>query len=281
MAARREVLKANDFKKESVLNVKKRRRAIKPKKNVSKNEDIEDKLEEIDLEDPEFSKEDRLVSRLYREVVDVIMSSNSLRENQVDSAISEMKEEIHQGHRKGFRRFRRINFSKPANCCGYLRRYAICHTGLVKELIWNFFTSQDAFCDVARKEITTKNHLKIISLGGGPGNDLVGFCSALQEIPNSVKELDLYIVDVCKGWQPVFPAILRKAKDTDFGSFSRFLKKVKINIGFMEADLTAHGMFKNATLATTLKEVDLVLVVKVTSFLSDGEAGNLISVSYF
>lgn len=228
--------------------------------------------------DEKFNNEDMLISRLYREVVDEVMAKNTLGESTVDSAIKEMKQEIFQGHRKGFRRFRGINFNKPVNCCGYLRRYAVCHTGLVKKIMSNFFLGKNktAISDAAKHEILKQESLTVVSLGGGPGNDLVGFCCALQEMPNSVKELNLYIVDVGKTWGSIFPTIVKKAISSSFGSFSECLKKTKINAGFMEADLTANGIFKNEDLSSILLKADLVLMIKLTSFLPDQEAGDLI-----
>lgn len=273
MAACREKPTAKDFKKRMNDSSKLDRGKIRNKKCVLVNDKDDQEIE--------FNQEDKLICRLYRQVVDDIMSCHKLREMYVDSAIQAMKEEIFQGHKKGFRRFHGIDFCKPVNCCGYLRRYAVCHTGLVKHIMWNFFTHADPCSAFATFEITQRKHLKIITLGGGPGNDLVGFCSALREIPNGVKELDMYIVDVSEGWNVVFPKILRKAKDTDFGSFSHFVKEMKINTGFMAADLTASNMFKNKTLLATLRKVDVVLMVKLTSFLSDTVTADLINVSAF
>lgn len=235
-----------------------------------------------DVELLQFNNEDRIISRLYREVVDDIMARNKLRESKVDYSIVEMKREILQGHKKGFRRFRGINFGKPVNCCGYLRRYAICHTGLVKQIIWNFFLDKNKtfFSELAKAEIITQNHLKVVSLGGGPGSDLVGFCCALQEIESSVKELDLFVVDIGESWEDVFLTILRKAFSGNFGSLSDCMKKTKINAGFKEADLTSKGIFRDKDLLKFINEADLVLMVKVTSFMADADAGDLIHVSF-
>lgn len=230
-----------------------------------------------------FNNEDRLISRLYREVVDEIMLINKLLESKVNIALDEMKHEIFLGHKKGFRRFRGIDFNRPKNCCGYLRRYAVCHTGLVKQIMWKFFKNKknSVLSKLAKNEIKKQNHLKVVSLGGGPGNDMVGFCSAIQEIFHSITEIDIYVIDVSKGWKTIFPTILRKAATGNFGSFTEFVKKIKINTGFMEADLTAIGIFENKLLSDCLAEADIVLMVKMTSFLPDTETGDLIHVSIY
>lgn len=256
--------------------------------SVSSYDDSEIKSTDDDSEsscddnfNEDFNNEDRLISRLYREVVDEIMLIKKLQESKVNVALDEMKQEIFLGHKKGFRRFRGIDFNKPKNCCGYLRRYAVCHTGLVKQIMWKFFKNKknSVVSKLAKNEIVKENHLKVVSLGGGPGNDMVGFCSALQEIFHSTTEIDIYVIDVSKGWETVFPTILRKAATGNFGSFTEFVKKIKINTGFMEADLTSKGIFENKLLSNCLAEADIVLMVKLTSFLPDTEAGDLIHVS--
>lgn len=256
--------------------------------SVSSYDDSEMKSTDDDSEsscddnfNEDFNNEDRLISRLYRKVVDEIMLINKLGESKVNVALDEMKQEIFLGHKKGFRRFRGIDFNKPKNCCGYLRRYAVCHTGLVKQIMWKFFKNKknSVLSKLAKNEIVKENHLKVVSLGGGPGNDMVGFCSALQEIFHSTTEIDIYVIDVSKGWETVFPTILRKAATGNFGSFTEFVKKIKINTGFMEADLTSKGIFENKLLSNCLAEADIVLMVKLTSFLPDTEAGDLIHVS--
>ena len=296
MALHQKTYTAEDFKKDKKVDKPKIMLNDSSESNISEDDDsselsndcdeneytFSDSSCEDDLNE-EFNNEDKLISRLYREVVDEIMLINKLREYKVNVALDEMKLEISQGHRKGFRRFRGLDFNKQINCCGYLRRYAVCHTGLVKQIMWRFLKGRktSALTQLAKNEIIEQNHLKVVSLGGGPGNDLVGFCSALQELVNSIREFDLYIIDICSGWKTVFPTILRKASKGNFGSFTEYAKKIKINTGFMAADLTAKGIFENECISICLADADIVFMVKLTSFLPDTEAGDLIQVSFF
>lgn len=235
---------------------------------------IESDSKSRDSDDDLFINEDWKIAELYRTIVDDLMADKKLEESDVDWAISKMKEDINLGHKNGFRRFR-INFCKATNRCAYLRRYAVCHTGLVKQAIWRIFTRKRN--THARDIIFATSRLKVASLGGGPGNDLVGFCSALQETTNTIKELDLKVVDVGQGWVSTFPSILKRASNSDFGSLSSLLKKMKIETSFIQADLISDEVYKDGTsLSSVLAEANVVLMVKLLSFLSDKETENVI-----
>lgn len=225
-----------------------------------------------------FNNEDKVIARLFREVIDKIISDNRYEEKKVNSAISKMKEEIHLGHKKGFRKFHGINFCKPENRCAYLRCFAICYTGLVKKAIWNFFNENNSSCKKASNIILDSNLRKVLSLGGGPGNDLIGFCSAVQETSNNIKELDLKIVDINDDWISVFTEILRTASKANFGSLSALMRRVKINTGFLQRNLSEAKIFEDVTLSNTLHEVDIVLMVKLASFIPEQELEKLIQV---
>lgn len=249
------------------------------KKRFTIADDSDNKLRSV-TKTYQFNNEDKIIARLYREVIDKTMTDNKFGDMKVTIAISKIKEEIHLGHKRGFRKFPGINFGKPENRCAYLIRYAICYTGLVKKAIWDFFNENNSSCPKAR-DILTSNHRKVVSLGGGPGNDLIGFCSALQETSNNIEELDLKIVDINDGWISVFPEILRKASKANFGSLSALMRRVKINTGFLQRNLSEAKIFEDVTLSNILDEVDIVLMVKLVSFLPKQEVEELIQVRDF
>ncbi|XP_054715314.1 uncharacterized protein LOC129224790 [Uloborus diversus] len=222
----------------------------------------------------EAIKEDRLIAQLYRRVVDDIMTLYNVKESRVDSAIKKLRKDIHQGHKKQFKHFAGILFTKPSHCCAYLRRYAICHTGMVKSGMCMFFSSPQFFefyFKMAELEC-----VNIVSLGGGPGSCLIGLCSALCEKQCSFSKIDIKIVDSGSVWSDIFPRIIREAKSFQAGSITKFLETTYLTTGFLQLDLTRDDIFDHETLSVTLESAHIILMVKMISFLSEEHAGDLL-----
>lgn len=64
-----------------------------------------------------------------------------------------------------------LNFNSLSLCVGYLHRYAICHTVMVRKAFVQLLLSPP---DEIRMKLQEKR-LDLVFLGSGPGNDLVGF----------------------------------------------------------------------------------------------------------
>ncbi|KFM68374.1 hypothetical protein X975_06926, partial [Stegodyphus mimosarum] len=229
--------------------------------------------------DPEmnddFVSDDLTVLKLYRKEAYAIAEKHDVEICDIVQAIVSMKQIISQGHKNKFQNFAGIDFNKPVNRSAYLIRYAACHTGLVKQAMWRMFHRKPSiFVDM----LLNREYFNVVSLGGGPGSDIVGFCSALQEFSNCINSLDLTVVDIKAGWVGVLQSIIEKVICCEFKnfSFSQMLKDVSVCTQFVVADLTNEKFSENEDLIDALVVADVVLMVKLTSFLPPEEKLHLI-----
>ncbi|XP_035228495.1 uncharacterized protein LOC118200640 [Stegodyphus dumicola] len=223
----------------------------------------------------DFVSDDLTVLKLYRKEAYAIAEKYDIEICDIMQAIVCMKQAIAQGHKNKFRNFAGIDFNKPVNRSAYLIRYAACHTGLVKQAMWRIFHRKPSiFLDI----LLSRVYLNVVSLGGGPGSDIIGFCSALQEFSNCINFLHLTVVDIKAGWVGVLQSIIDKVICCEFKnfSFSQMLKDVSVCTRYVVADLTNETFSENEDLMDALGVADVVLMVKLTSFLPPEEKLQLI-----
>ncbi|KFM68375.1 hypothetical protein X975_06927, partial [Stegodyphus mimosarum] len=213
-----------------------------------------------------FFREDVTVFQLYKRQVREIKKLHGIRTSESIEAVFSMIRTISKGHKHSFQRFSGLDFNEPRNRCAYLLRYATCHTGLVRKAMWNIFQRELLFVD----KLKNKDELNIVSLGGGPGNDILGFCSALQEFSNCVTSFDFTVVDIKDGWSGILDSLIQKTKSSEFESlsFSKMFKNVNVSSSFILADLIDKRISENEDLTNALNAADVVLMVKLTSFHS-------------
>ncbi|KAF8782514.1 hypothetical protein HNY73_012786 [Argiope bruennichi] len=160
-----------------------------------------------------------------------------------------------------------IDYTKKSNCIGYLHRYAACHTALVFDAVTDIFNS--SFSDVLSPKLNKKS-LNVMFLGGGPGNDFVGFLTALHDHHRHLFDLNVSIVDKDSGWEDIFNETMEILRQGQGGKAGSFFDEVNVITTFITADL------KNAeewdeSLQIKLQNADIVFFVKVLSHIPDDD----------
>ncbi|GIY03977.1 uncharacterized protein CEXT_515461 [Caerostris extrusa] len=156
---------------------------------------------------------------------------------------------------------------KKNNCLAYLHRYAICHAALVTEAVTDIFESSSSTILTSKLD---KRKLNVMFLGGGPGNDFVGFLTALNGRCDRLFDLDVTIVDKMSGWEDIFTETVKELRKGE-GSYEKvgsIFDEVNIFPTFIKADLSEYDAW-TAEMKNKLKTADIVFLVKALSHVPD------------
>ncbi|GIY00682.1 uncharacterized protein CDAR_517901 [Caerostris darwini] len=160
-----------------------------------------------------------------------------------------------------------IDYTKKDNCLAYLHRYAICHAALVAEAVTDIFESSSSTILTSKLD---KRKVNVMFLGGGPGNDFVGFLTALNGRCERLFDLDVTIVDKMSGWEDIFTETVKELRKGE-GSYEKvgsIFDEVNIFPTFIKADLSEYDAW-TAEMENKLKTADIVFLVKALSHVPD------------
>lgn len=173
----------------------------------------------------------------------------------MDAAISAVIESFDYGNGH---RFSDIDLKRPDMRCGFVFRYAAHGAALVRCRILEGVR----YCPEL-KSILKKNLLKVVSLGSGPGNDAIGFCSAMRR-SNFSGTLEIVMTDAIPNWSEFVDITEQFLGQGDFGEASNlFLQgQVELFYGKREYILPDHlpGL--------GLLQFDIVLICKLLSIMN-------------
>lgn len=161
-----------------------------------------------------------------------------------------------------------LDYNDLNNCFGYLHRYSACHTALVRNVLKRVFHVSPP--PAIKRMLCVKDSLHVISLGGGPGNDIVGFISALYGRHYGFLHITFTLVDQMAGWQEVFNQTVKMVRRGNYGNASALFKDCQVQETFLRADLTNKFSWKD-NLQKRLENADIFLLVKVLSVVPDGQ----------
>ncbi|CAL1273284.1 unnamed protein product [Larinioides sclopetarius] len=160
-----------------------------------------------------------------------------------------------------------IDYTKKSNCIGYLQRYAACHAALVLDAISDIFDSSSSHVLLSK---LNKKSLNVMFLGGGPGNDFVGFLTALFSHHYHLFDLDVTVVDKMSGWEDVFSETVENLRGGDCGKASWFFEEVNIMTTFIAVDLKNIEEW-NKNMKDKMQNADIVFFIKALSHIPDGD----------
>ncbi|GBM78491.1 hypothetical protein AVEN_114803-1 [Araneus ventricosus] len=152
-----------------------------------------------------------------------------------------------------------LDYSNPECRCAYVYKYANLHAGMVTKYFRKF---------IRKKEI--RNHfqrgIKICSLGGGPGTDIIGIFKALGVIPYFQHRINqVSVLDICGGWSNTFENIISclltgKVKDVP----ETFVSSKKFKHELIEVDLL-RSLPENVV--EIISNADIISMVKFMSVI--------------
>ncbi|CAL1296404.1 unnamed protein product [Larinioides sclopetarius] len=153
-----------------------------------------------------------------------------------------------------------LDYSYPECRCAYVYKYANLHAGMITKYFRKF---------IKKKEIKNnfQRGIKICSLGGGPGTDIIGIFKALAVMPYFHHRINrVSVLDICGDWSNTFENIILsllagKVKDVP----ETFISSKKFRHELVEVDLLQElpenvvEIISNADIISMVKFMSVIL----------------------
>lgn len=216
----------------------------------------------------------RLFHNLWCKVALELQKYEKLSSEDVRGAIEKLKDPFRKERVSSD--FSKIDFENPTNCCAYLVRLATCHTSLTRFATEEFLVGNGIDPQLFIDELTRgSGQLSIVSLGGGPGTDAIGFCNALAFLC-PVKRANVCVMELWKYWRTALRETINVIGSKIAGEHSDFFGEMEVLFEFQQVDLTAE--VSDAHLKR-IREADVILMVKFVSILDGACKEDLLRVS--
>ncbi|GBN04649.1 hypothetical protein AVEN_238652-1 [Araneus ventricosus] len=223
-------------------------------------------LDSDENKDEDNADIEKTIGSFYTSLVAHLMKKFSIQERDISFAIQcmiRLYKKVKEGELRSD-----VEFNEKETCIGYLFRYAACHTALVLKASTTVFDSPDNKLNLKLENTS----LNIMFLGGGPGNDALGFLLFLYGKHEYIRDLSITVVDKKHGWEEFFKEIIDLYKRIKIPTFMRernIFKCVNVISSFIAADLTNSSDWSDEELLNKLKHADVVFFVKSLSNIPD------------
>lgn len=202
---------------------------------------------------------------LYYQIMSDLMEETDVPEEVISDAISSIKDYFKWSEGG---RFSDLDFNKEDTLCGYIDRYADHGAGLARCKILEALEN----CRELRS-ILEKSHLSVVSLGGGPGNDAIGFCSAMSR-SHFAGRLVIHVVDKARLWQKCISMVRELLDKGIYGDTSHVFQQGKVALYFSPFTLPGELRY------LAMYEFDIVLICQLISFIQWADKRKLIQVKF-
>lgn len=216
--------------------------------------------------DGKRSIEENHFRRLYDKVIsEFLEQTDDVTEEEIMVAISCIKDSFNRS--KG-RRFSDLDFNREDILCGYIDRYGPHGAGLARCKVLEALKNCTELAS-----LLAKSRLKVVSLGGGPGNDAIGFCSAMSQ-SDFAGRLVIHVVDEAKLWQNCISKVRELLDKGNYGDASHLFQQEKVELYFSPFTLPGDLRY------LPMHEFDVVLICKLISIMEWPDKKNLVQVKF-
>lgn len=223
---------------------------------IGSNEDGKDTDEQDDLRTEE-SEEDHFI-RLFTLILNVIIDVKGLKDEEIVKSIYSLKDS------RNFKiepKPKPLEYDKFENIAAFLHYSSRLGAGLARLKILEAARN----CKTLEKKLKKPN-LNVICLGSGPGNDAIGFLSALSEIYYP-ENLRITVVDKFKEWFFCTKIADVFIKEDNFGKASEICKKTKVEFFYIDADIETSQTPKHEEYLQHLSEADVIIICRLITNL--------------
>ncbi|XP_054707084.1 uncharacterized protein LOC129216893 [Uloborus diversus] len=149
------------------------------------------------------------------------------------------------------------NYNDAAHRCAYLHKYAMCYTGMTHDLFYLAVSKSN----MIKVYLNAKEKLRLCSLGGGPGSDLVAM---LQVFHNcfDFAHCHVTVIDYLAEWRNVFVSVVRELQSGQYGGIAEMLQPQYFRYEYVQANLL---LPLNANIQKIIQQSDFVSMVKFIS----------------
>lgn len=223
-------------------------------------------------DDHKNCKEERYFNRLLQMVLDCVISLKQIPENDITQSISS----IICTFQRGSEQFSYVNLKKWENLCAYLFRYGLHGAILTRIKVLEAIENCPALQSVLKKR-----SLRVITLGGGPGNDSIGICSALQDYhTRSQININVTVVDAVREWSLCVNLVKSFIPEGEFGNISELFNSNNVDLSFLNVQLPGNRRLDKKYFQK-LEKADIILMTKLISSLEWHDKKNIITVNTF
>ncbi|KAG8183334.1 hypothetical protein JTE90_023983 [Oedothorax gibbosus] len=213
---------------------------------------------------PKPKMSNQLISLLYDAVLRNDVCSNAVTETEIKSAIKNMTE-VYKPRLNSLSSTEKhlADYNTVAYRCAYLHKYAAFHSAIVRDVLVTVLNQDRDFFRSLYDKLTT-SMLKICSLGGGPGSDIVGIVAALSQIASF--QCSAKVVDLKADWEHTLGSVVHELRCRDYGLLGQCFQVENFRWEYLMADLLENEVEDNVTGA--IGDADWVTMVKFVSAAS-------------
>lgn len=155
-----------------------------------------------------------------------------------------------------------IDFNESENLCAYFYRYS----PLSAQLSRNKISEALGNCEALELCFDSWITMNVVSIGGGPGCDIVGMLSALRAFNLSCKKLNFVVIDKVKRWKSFLNVVEFLLLEGDFGDASRMFQETNAKISFVCEDVCKDDT-PGSVYYEVLQNSDVILMKNILSTL--------------
>ncbi|CAL1274675.1 unnamed protein product [Larinioides sclopetarius] len=209
------------------------------------------------------------IMRMYWNVINDEMARHSVKEDEVRIALRRVKDAYLPMRERSLKTHCSDRFNALADCYAYLHLYAPLHTSMAYDIMsWILSEIPGWF----RTFLSSHELLKICSLGGGPGADVIGVVTALQDEFGYINTF-ANIVDIFSAWSRTFQAVLHKMTSGYYGDKGRCLSSQFFKWSYITSDLLCE---RDQDVNAAITDAGLVIMSKFISAVASQNASKMI-----
>ncbi|GFT22529.1 uncharacterized protein NPIL_603161 [Nephila pilipes] len=148
------------------------------------------------------------------------------------------------------------HFRTPAQLWAYFYRFSPISAGLARNRMLQAIRNSEEF-----RMFLKRPSLEVLSIGSGPGSDLIGLCSVLYE-KGDFQKLNLTLVDNNKHWKSLFESMIQVTREGVYGNASSLFNDKEISSSFIWATALRTDDYLEA-----LRKADIVWMKGLLSIL--------------
>ncbi|XP_035210428.1 uncharacterized protein LOC118184810 [Stegodyphus dumicola] len=150
------------------------------------------------------------------------------------------------------------DFNKVAYRCAYIHKYAPLHTAIVYDVIKRALNNNYM---PFKNMVLRSACLRICSLGGGPGCDVLGALAAMHEIFGFLR-VSVSIIDIMINWNFTFRSIIHELELPTYGTLGQSFNPQYFDWDYISSNLTGE---MNEQVYESIAAADLITMVKFVS----------------
>lgn len=218
------------------------------------------------------------ISRLYENVLQYEIARNEVSLKDIKAGVQSMAY-VYAPNSSDFQSkdTKFANFNDPACRCAYLHKYAPLHTYMVQDVMMQILKKvPDRFQKLL---VSNSSRLKICSLGGGPGSDVIGVVTALLFTFGPFQS-SVTIVDCMKKWEDTVDLIMHELTVRPFATNYSNIWSYNNNCQWNYIECNLLNSMSNEV-NKSIAAASMITMVKFVSAAICMETENMVDVSIF